>query len=127
MIKEIRDISGGIIVTLDTGSKILRTVPREKAFYFFTSMGNYSGVSASSLREFMDKINEVNVKSLEFHLGRGDFEKWVAEVLQDAELAGDIRRLQKLSLTGNSLRDQLSLTVSRRFKRLSSQTGSSRF
>ena len=114
-------------MTSDTSSKILRTVPREKAFYFFTSIGNYTGTSASSLKEFMEKINEVNVKSLEFHLYRGDFEKWMAEVLQDTELAGDIKKLQKLSLTGNGLRDQLGFTISRRFKRLTSQSATSRF
>jgi len=27
----------------------------EKAFYFFTFTGNYTGESAASLREFMDK------------------------------------------------------------------------
>jgi len=66
-------------------SEILRTVPREKAFYFFTSIGNYSGVSAASLKEFVEKVNEVNIKSLEFHLYRGDFEKWLDEVLEDAQ------------------------------------------
>jgi hypothetical protein len=114
-------------MTLDASSKILRTVPREKAFYFFTSIGNYTGTSASSLKEFMEKINEVNVKSLEFHLYRGDFEKWMAEVLQDAELAGDIKKLQKLNLTGNGLRDQLSFTISRRLKHLTGQSATSRF
>lgn len=99
-------------------SKNLKIVPREKAFYFFTSIGNYTGASALSLKEFMEKINEVNVKSIEFHLYRGDFEKWVSDVLQDIELAGDIRRLQKLNLAGEALRNQLFLTVSRRLKRL---------
>ena len=98
--------------------KNLKIIPREKAFYFFTSIGNYTGVSALSLKEFMDKVNEVDVKSLEFHLNRGDFEKWVNDVLQDAELAGDMRRLQRLNLVGETLRNQLSLTVSRRLKRL---------
>jgi hypothetical protein len=105
---------------------ILKTVPREKAFYFFTSIGNYTGASASSLKEFMEKIKEVNVKSLEFHLYRGDFEKWMAEVLQDEELAGEVKRLQRLNLSGNGLRDQLSYVVSRRFKRLTSQPSFSR-
>jgi hypothetical protein len=114
-------------MTLDSNSRVLRTVPREKAFYFFTSIGNYTGTSASSLKEFMEKLNEVNVKSLEFHLYRRDFEKWVTEVLQDSELAGEIRRLQRQNLTGNGLRDQLSFVVSRRFKRLTSQPGSNRF
>ena len=114
-------------MTIDADSKVLKTVPREKAFYFFTSIGNYTGTSASSLKEFMGRINEVNPKSLEFHLARGDFEKWVAEVLQDAELAGEIKRLQKLNLTGNGLRDQLSFVVSRRFKRLTNQPNSNRY
>jgi hypothetical protein len=122
-----RNICERTIMTLDTASRILKTVTREKAFYFFTSIGNYTGMSASSLKEFMEKISEVNVKSLEFHLYRGDFEKWVAEVLQDLDLAGEIKRLQKLSLTGNGLRDQLIFVVSRRLKRLTSQSVSSRF
>jgi len=101
--------------------KSLRTFPREKAFYFFTSIGNYTGVSAASLREFVEKINEVNVKSLEFHLYRGDFEKWIADTLEDKELAEDIRKLQKINLSGDGLRNQLSLTVSKRVKRLTGQ------
>jgi hypothetical protein len=111
----------------DTSSRILRTVPREKAFYFFTSIGNYTGTSAASLKEFMEKINEVNAKSLEFHLYRGDFEKWVSEALEDAWLAGEIRRLQKFGLAGEALRDQLYLTVSRRLKRLVSPPGTVQF
>jgi hypothetical protein len=100
-------------------SRNLKVVPREKAFYFFTSIGNYTGASASSLKEFMEKVNEVNVKSLEFHMYRGDFEKWVSEVLQDGELTMDIRRLQKLNLMGEPLRNQLFSTASRRLRRLS--------
>jgi hypothetical protein len=108
-------------MTVDTTSKILRSVPREKAFYFFTSIGNYTGASASSLKEFMGKINEVNVKSLEFHLYRGDFEKWINEVLEDEELAGEVKKLQRFNLAGDALRSQLYITVSRRLKRLASQ------
>jgi len=113
-------------MTVENSSRILRTVPREKAFYFFTSLGNYTGLSAISLKEFADKINEVNVKSLEFHLGRGDLEKWTAEVLEDQWLAGEIKRIQRSGLMGEALRNQLSLTVSRRVKRLMNP-GSFRF
>jgi hypothetical protein len=105
-------------------SRILKPVSREKAFYFFTSIGNYTGVSASSLKEFVDKINEVNIKSLEFHLGRGDFEKWIAEVLQDEELALEVKKLQKFNLMGDALRSQLCVAVSKRLKQLMSQPSS---
>jgi hypothetical protein len=101
-------------------SKILRILPREKAFYFFTSIGNYTGESAASLKEFMEKINHVNMKSLEFHLYRGDFEKWITEVLEDKKLAEDVGRLQKSNLLGDHLRNQLYMIVSRRYQQLTS-------
>ena len=101
-------------------SKILRTVPREKAFYFFISIGNYTGENASSLKEFIEKINKVNVKSLEFHLYRGDFEKWINEVLEDADLAKEIAKLQKMNLSGDSLRRQLYNVAWRRYQQLAS-------
>lgn len=101
--------------------KALKTVPREKAFYFFTSIGNYTGVSACSLKEFLEKINEVNVKSLEFHLHRGDFEKWINEVLEDKSLAEEIAKLKKTNLTGENLRHQLYNTVSKRYQQLTSE------
>ena len=96
----------------------LGVIPREKAFYFFTSIGNYTGLSASSLKEFTERIGEINVKSLEFHLYRGDFERWITEVLEDNELAGEIRKLQKFNLMGEALRSQLNIVVSRRLKQL---------
>jgi len=104
--------------------KVLKTVPKEEAFYFFTSTENYNGKSASSLKEFMEKINEVNVKSLEFHLYRGDFEKWISEVLQDAELTEEVKKLQKFNLTGEVLRNRLYTIVSRHLERLTSQLSS---
>jgi len=98
--------------------KSLRTFPREKAFYFFTSIGNYTGVSAASLKEFVERINEVNVKSLEFHLYRGDFEKWITEVLEDRKLAEDVGKLQKTNLLADHLRNQLYAIVSKRYREL---------
>jgi hypothetical protein len=102
----------------EVNSRTLRTLPREKAFYFFTSIGNYTGESAASLREFMEKVNRVNVKSLEFHLSRGDFDKWITEVLEDKRLALDVSRLQKSNLLGDGLRNQLYAAVSRRYREL---------
>jgi hypothetical protein len=105
----------------ETASRILRTVPREKAFYFFTSIGNYTGASASSLKEFRAIIKDVNIKSLEFHLYRGDFEKWMTDVLQDNVLAGEIKRLQTYNQTGAILRNQLSIIIAERIKKLTDQ------
>lgn len=105
-------------------SGILRKVPRENAFYFFTSIGNYTGESATSLEEFVKKVKEVDAKSLGFHLYRGDFEKWVTETLEDEELAEKIRSLKSFSPTGSSLRNQLYLIVSKRYEKLKGEFSS---
>lgn len=99
-------------------SRVLRSVLREEAFYFFTSIGNYTGVSASSLDEFLQRMKDVDIKSLEFHLFREDFEKWIAQTLGDDKLAGEIRLVRGQKIVGNTLRDRLYFVVSRRLKEL---------
>ncbi|MEM3697556.1 MAG: DUF5752 family protein [Candidatus Bathyarchaeia archaeon] len=106
-------------MNIENATKILRTVPREKAFYFFTSIGNYTGESAASLKEFMEKINQVNIKSLEFHLYRGDFEKWVGEVLEDRDLAAEIKGLRDLKYSGDMLKEHLYNIVAKHYEKMS--------
>jgi hypothetical protein len=101
-------------------ARILRTLSRENAFYFFTSVGNYTGHRAMSLEEFATKIREIPNASLEFHFYRGDFEKWTAEVLEDSELTKRIGAVKLLEPVGNNLRDQLDFTVSKRVEELKS-------
>jgi hypothetical protein len=103
-----------------SSARILRTLSRENAFYFFTSVGNYTGQRAMSLEEFTTKIREVPTKSLEFHFYRGDFEKWTTEVLEDSELTKRIKAVKLLEPIGNNLRDQLDFTVSKRLEELKS-------
>jgi MoaA/NifB/PqqE/SkfB family radical SAM enzyme len=106
------------MITFKSAQRILRKLPRENAFYFFTSIGNYTGISADSLDEFVKKILEVNVKSLEFHLYRGDFQKWIEGTLEDKALSDEIRKLQQSKLIGNELRDNVYLTVSKHYEKL---------
>jgi len=106
------------MMTYKPNQRSMRKLPREKAFYFFTSMGNYTGVSADSLEEFTKKVLEVNPKSLEFHLYRGDFQKWVEGTLEDKALADEIKKLQESKPLGNDLRDNLYLTVKRHVEKV---------
>ena len=101
-----------------SSSRVLRSVMREEAFYFFTSIGNYTGQSAASLDEFLQKIKDMDIKSLEFHLFREDFEKWIAQTLGDSRLAEEIRNLRVQKVVGNALRDRLYFLVSKRLKEL---------
>jgi hypothetical protein len=71
-----------------------------------------------SLEEFAAKIREVEISSLEFHLYRGDFEKWTDDVLEDNELTKRISAVKLLEPIGNALRDQLDFVVTKRLEEL---------
>lgn len=98
--------------------RIFRELTENETFYFFTSVGDYTGERATSLKDFVRKIKEVDIKTIEFHLGRGDFENWFTQTLGDKELAQETKNLQKQNLTGESLRQKLYSIVSRRYEHL---------
>ncbi len=60
----------------------------------------------------MEKVKEIDSKSLEFHLNRGDFKKWIREVWNYKELAEKISKIEKLNLKGEQLRTQIYKAVS---------------
>ena len=45
----------------ELASRILRTVPYNNAFYFFTDIGQYDGKFAVNLADFCQKIKTINV------------------------------------------------------------------
>jgi len=97
---------------------ILRMVPIDKAFHFHTGIGQYLGIFATSLSDFCSKIKTVNVKSIEFHVPRKDFESWI-ESLGDSELARKIGAIRISGLFGENLRQKVYDTVKARFDELS--------
>jgi hypothetical protein len=106
---------------LPEASRIFRRLPKERAFYFFTSVGNYTGESAESFEEFLERIKEVDIKSLEFHLYRGDFEKWIAEILEDEKLAEEALNLRDIMPTRDILRKRLVAVIAKRREKLLSE------
>jgi len=91
-------------------------------FYFCVDIGNYTGIRATSYEEFLTSIKQVEAKSLSFHIERGDFEKWVSDVLRDEKLAKEIARTRNQKLQGQALRNRLYRIVSERHKELTGKT-----
>jgi hypothetical protein len=91
-------------------------------FYFCVDIGKYTGVCAASYEDFLASIKKVEAKSLNFHLNRGDFEKWVLDILKDEKLAQEIGELRSQELHGQALRNRLYGVVSERHKELISKT-----
>ncbi len=95
-----------------------RSVPNEKAFYFFEANGQYTGVSAKSLEEFMERVrSELSSESVEFHVERQDFEKWISGVFGDEKLAEEIRNIRLSGVKGETLRRALHVALLKKLRR----------
>lgn len=97
--------------------KILRTVPVDKAFYFYMGIDRPMNVRASSLEEFLARLGTVEMGSIEFHFARGDFEKWIG-MLGDQTLVQSIAELKNRNLHSSELRQKLFEITSARVNRL---------
>jgi hypothetical protein len=97
--------------------EILRTVPYEKGFHFYSALGNFSGETATSVDDFEKKLQIVSADSVNFHLQRGDFQKWIEDTLGDRELAKRVS-LVKLTLPVENLRKELLAIVQTRITEL---------
>ena len=97
--------------------RILSPVSQERSFYYYLDVGRPLDYVAHSLKEFGEILKTVDVKSLEFHLKRDDFEKWVY-MLGDVELSKSLVKLRNSGLTGEKLRSELVRLVQTRVRQL---------
>jgi len=97
--------------------RILRTVPMHGAFLFFTDIGHYTGEFASSLTDFCEKLKKIPLSSIEFHHKRGDFERWIREMMGDEYLADEMSKIGRLT-QGEELRTTIRKIVERRLYQL---------
>ncbi|MCW4031642.1 MAG: winged helix-turn-helix domain-containing protein [Candidatus Bathyarchaeota archaeon] len=100
---------------------ILSPVSLEKAFHFYYGLNQHSGVYADSLQDFVEKIQKVDMKCIEFHISRKDFELWLHS-LGDLELSKKLELLRTKALSGESLRKELYETVNSRYEELKKLT-----
>lgn len=108
-------------VDKNLASKILTPVSVEKAFHFYYGLNQHSGVYAGSLKDFVDKIQNVDLRCIEFHVPRKDFELWVHS-LGDLELSKKLELLRMRKLSGENLRKELYETVNSRCEELKKLT-----
>jgi hypothetical protein len=75
--------------------KLLRAVSFEKGFHFYVSIGNYTGITATSLSEFTMKLQIIPAESIVFHFHRKDFQNWIKYTIGDAALAERISNIRQ--------------------------------
>ena len=93
-------------ISEEQSRKILHKTSPDKAFHFYSGIGQALGLSADHLTDFCNKIRSIDTKSLEFHMTRGDFESWIRH-LGDTELEKRLRLIRETGLKGEALRERL--------------------
>jgi alpha-amylase len=101
----------------------LATLTANEPFLFCTKAGkeNFTGMMSWTLKGFATALQTVNVKAVEFHNRRGDFESWAEHSLQDKALTRQLKRIRASKLKGETLRKVLIDATEKRFRKLSSQ------
>ena len=72
---------------------------------------------AHSLQDFANKLSRVDLKSIEFHIEKGDFEEWFKR-LGDQELAVKTVMIKERKIIGEQLRGLLHDAVEQRCQEL---------
>lgn len=98
-------------------SEILRTVPYEKGFHFYTNLGYFTGKTAINLDTFEKTLQVVSADSINFHFQRSDFQKWIEDTLGDIVLARRIGAI-KQPYSAEELRKELLAIVQTRVTEL---------
>jgi hypothetical protein len=98
-------------------SRLLTAVTPDKAFHFYSGIGQPLGRSSRSMMEFADTVKDIDPSSVKFHLERGDFESWF-KMLGDPVLAGKFSTLRGKNLSAKELRSKVSSRVGARISQL---------
>jgi hypothetical protein len=109
-------------ISKEKAQAILSFKPHDQAFSFYSDVDKPMGMHAHTLRDFANKIGRIDAKSIEFHVGRGDFQAWFIGI-GDAELAKKTNLLKEKKLTGEALQSELQHIVEHRYVDLAKLAG----
>lgn len=80
-------------------------VAHPRQFYFHDKKGRTA--PAGNLSDLIDRMPTLDMTVINFHFQRGDFNRWIRDVLHDETLARWLDRLQTTDLSGEALRSAL--------------------
>jgi hypothetical protein len=106
-----------LTLSVEKAQKILSPVPYDQGFHFFMPDGHYSGETATSLCSFLRDLQHLDMQSIRFHFGRGDFRKWLNTTIGDEELSQRIDKLDNRA-PDETFRQQLTDIVQKRISEL---------
>ena len=99
-------------------NRILRSLDEKESFYFYKAEGQPLGEKADSLTNFTKVIEKIDPLSLEFHYYRGDFGRWISNVIGDSVLGYRLNGKEGTILHGDALRNSIQQQLKNRFSEL---------
>ncbi len=116
----VNKVGRGYSISADGKSalKELSPVPQGTEFNFYAGPDQPTGLSAKSFSEFCDLLKKIDVKALEFHVSRGDFENWIKGVFNDVQLAQEMAKIRESKLAGEDLRKEVVSVTAARYGKL---------
>jgi len=99
--------------------RLLRRLPAGMGFAFSYDFARSSGLTVHSLGEFVSTLKTVDVRSIRFHTEKGDFERWIRQVVGDDKLADAIAAIKlNKRLKWEALRKKVLVATAKRIKQL---------
>jgi len=107
----------------------LASIAANEPFLFYTGVGvnHYTGTMVWTLKGLLNALQKVNVKSIEFHSRRRDFDKWAGISLRDKALAKELKKVRLSRLKGEKLRKSMLKVIKENFKKLSQQIQATKY
>ncbi|MCJ7722484.1 DUF5752 family protein [Candidatus Bathyarchaeota archaeon] len=100
--------------------RLLRRLPAGMGFTFSYEFARSSRLTVHSLNEFYLALKNIDVSSIQYHIERGDFERWLSQVVGDDKLADQIAEVNSSNrkLKGETLRKKILAITDGRLKQL---------
>jgi hypothetical protein len=104
-------------ITKETAKAIMAYTSHDRAFNFYVDADTALHMHAHSLQDFANKLNRVDLRTIEFHMNKNDFESWF-RCLGDQELTKKTALIKERKIVGEQLRCLLHDAVEQRCQEL---------
>ena len=98
-------------------SKFLRTVPKNEGLGLYKTQGEFTGKTVTNFSTLFVALRSVDIRAINYHFKRRDFEKWIRGTTGDEELAHRSGRLDR-ELHGEKPRSSMAMLVNTRLDEL---------
>ncbi|MFH2110686.1 MAG: DUF5752 family protein [Candidatus Bathyarchaeota archaeon] len=98
-------------------NKFLRTVPKNEGLGLYKAPGEFTGKTVLNFSALSEALRSVDIRAINYHFKRRDFEKWIRGTIGDEELARRFGRLDR-ELHGEKLRSSMATLVKTRLDEL---------